>query len=95
MLFSMKHVRRDTPNGVYYMPSLCTFISKHIGCIDCWHDWEHGIEPLMFMDNLLGGWIGVLTGLEDGSDNGPDRNPRTQGMELILCHLTSTASMHL
>ena len=62
MLFSMKHVRRDTPNGVYYMPSLCTFISKHPDTLNIETIREYGIEPLMFMDNY---WDVALNAIAD------------------------------
>lgn len=64
MLFSMKHVRRDTPTGIHYMPSLCTFISNHDDALTFGMIKEHGIEPLMFMDNYWEIGLRVLSGLE-------------------------------
>ena len=64
MLFSMKHVRRDASNGVYYMPSLCTFISKHIDVLSTGMIRECGIEALMFMDNFWDVGLNAFAGLE-------------------------------
>ena len=62
MLLSMRHVRRDTPNGVYYMPSLSTFISEHTDALNTEMIKEYGIEPLMFMDNFWDIALNALTG---------------------------------
>lgn len=53
--FAIRHVRKETPNGVYYSPSLSDYLDRNPPSVELVK--QYGVEPLLFKQNY---WSDVV-----------------------------------